>query len=92
VNYSDDKTVSEEQRTTPEVWTINYAKRTINWTKHRIYDQAFKKRERTIKNTRFYTGSPFLKGYVQSFVNQQRIPLIKINKISLHKTNPLVTN
>jgi len=49
VNYSDDKTVSEEQRITPEVWTINYAKRTVNLEKHKIYNQAFKKRERKLK-------------------------------------------
>jgi len=30
---------------------------------------VFKKRERKIKNTRFYLGSPFLKGYVESFAN-----------------------
>jgi len=30
---------------------------------------VFKKRERKIKNTKIYTGSPFLKGHVQSFAN-----------------------
>jgi len=29
----------------------------------------FEKREEGIKNTKIYPGSPFLKGYVQSFVN-----------------------
>jgi len=30
---------------------------------------VFKNRERKIKNTSFYPGLPFLKGYVQSFAN-----------------------
>ena len=38
-------------------------------------NKTFKKREREIKNTKIYTGSTFLKGYVQSFANTQRIPL-----------------
>jgi len=62
--------------------TINYAQRTINWVSDSRYNKAFKKRERNIKNTKVYTGSPFLKGYVQSFANQQRIPLTKISKIN----------
>jgi len=36
---------------------------------------VIKKGEREIKNTKVYTGLPFLKGYVQSFSNKQRIPL-----------------
>jgi len=27
------------------------------------------------KNTKIYTGSPFLKDYIHSFVNKQRVPL-----------------
>jgi len=27
------------------------------------------------KNTKIYTGSPFLKDYIQSFANKQRVPL-----------------
>jgi len=46
---------------------------------------VFKKKARKNKNTRFYPGSPFLKGYIQSFANQQRFPLTKITKISLTK-------
>jgi len=36
-----------------------------------------------------YTGSTFLKGYVQSFASQQRVPLIKITKISSHNSKHL---
>jgi len=32
-------------------------------------NKMVKKREEEIKNTKIYTGSPFLKGYVQSFAN-----------------------
>jgi len=38
-------------------------------------NKVFKKREREIKNTKIYTCSPFLKGYVQSFANKQRVSL-----------------
>jgi len=40
-----------------------------------VNNKVIKKREREIKNTKIYTGSPFLKGYGQSFVNKQIIPL-----------------
>jgi len=32
-------------------------------------NKKIKKREEEIKNTKIYLGSPFLKGYVQSFAN-----------------------
>jgi len=32
-------------------------------------DKKIKKREEEIKNTKNYAGSPFIKGYVQSFAN-----------------------
>jgi len=32
-------------------------------------NKTIKKREEEIKNTKNYPGSPFLKGYVQSFAN-----------------------
>jgi len=53
---------------------------------------VFKKREREIKNTDIYTGSPFLKGYIQSFANKQRVPLIKITKISSQQYKTLTTH
>jgi len=46
-------------------------------------------RETEIKNTKIYIGSPFLRGYVHSFANKQRIPLkksprsIQLNTITL---------
>jgi len=43
--------------------------------KQELEHEVFKKRERKFKNIRFYLGSPFLKGYVQSFANQQGFPL-----------------
>ena len=49
--------------------------------------EVFKKRERKIKKTRFYPGSPFLKGYVQSFANQQRFSLKRSQQISLTQYN-----
>jgi len=45
--------------------------------------KKFNKREKEIKNTKIYNGSPFLKGYVQSFPNKERVSLKKIAKISL---------
>ena len=39
------------------------------------YEKVFKKREKEIKNIKIYTSSPFLKGYVQSFANKQKVPL-----------------
>jgi len=61
-------------------------------------EKVIKMREREIKNTKIYTGSPFFKGYVQSFANKQKI-LLKINKINsiqsqlhlLKAKNPLHT-
>jgi len=32
-------------------------------------NKTIKKREEEIKNIKIYPGSPFLKGYVQSFAN-----------------------
>jgi len=32
-------------------------------------NKMIKKREKEIKNTKIYPGSPFLKGYLQSFAN-----------------------
>jgi len=43
---------------------MNYVRRTINWVIDSRYNKAFKKGERKIKNTKIYTCSPFLKGYV----------------------------
>ena len=54
--------------------------------------KAFKKREREIKNTKIYTGSPFLKDYVQSFANKQRVSLRKITKISSIQYKTLAPN
>ena len=47
----------------------------------------FKKRARKNKNTRFYTGSPFLKGYIQSLTNKQGCPLNKIQILVYSNTN-----
>jgi len=40
------------------------------------------RREKEIKNTKIYTGSPFLKGYVQSFAKLAKSFTKKINNIS----------
>jgi len=67
--------IPDNTEITPAEWTINWARWTINWACDNKYDKAFKKREREIKNTKIYTGSPFLKDYVQSFANKQRVTL-----------------
>jgi len=58
---------SKECRVTPVKWTINYVRRTSNWTSKNRNDKC--SRERKIKTTKIYTGSHFHKGYVQSFAN-----------------------
>ena len=83
INFPETITVLENHRVLQLERTIYIVWWTINWAINNRYDKAFKKRERKIKNTKIYTSLPFLKGYVQSFVNQQRILLTKISKISL---------
>jgi len=51
--------------------------------------EAFKKREIENKNTKIYTGSPFHKGYVQSFANLQRVPLNRSPSSVQYNTNTL---
>jgi len=40
-----------------------------------VGNKTIKKIKEEIKNTKIYPGSPFLKGYIQSFANYQRFPL-----------------
>jgi len=45
-------------------WAINCARWTSKWVGDNKYKEVFKKRERKIKNTKNYIGSPFLKDYI----------------------------
>ena len=91
INFLETITVIENHKVLQSERTFDYVWWTINWEINNKYNKVFKKRERDIKNTKIYTGSPFLKDYVQSFANQQIIPLTKISKISLQQYKLLAT-
>jgi len=50
-----------------QLYVNRFSEQFIN--RKQVDSEKIKKREEEIKNTKNYTGSPFLKGYVQSFVN-----------------------